>query len=85
MDSRYRILTLGILWTQSMPSREVNAATSLAEASWRRDKVQKSYCYTPSVGVSVRIHIQNVRANVKVLEFQSFCIFVVAFKLCLSY
>ena len=39
MDSRYRILTLGIPWTQSMPSRDVIVATRLAEASWRRDKV----------------------------------------------
>ena len=31
------------------------------------------YCYTP--GVSVGVCMQNVRANVKVLEFQSFCIF----------
>ena len=38
MDCRYRFLTLGIPWTQSMPSRDVNAATRLAEASWRRDK-----------------------------------------------
>ena len=37
MDSRYRFMTLGIPWTQSMPSRDVNAATRLAEASWRRD------------------------------------------------
>ena len=29
------ILTLGILWTRSMPSRYVNTATRLAEASWR--------------------------------------------------
>ena len=38
MDSRDRFLTLGIPWTQSMPSHDVNAATRLAEASWRRDK-----------------------------------------------
>ena len=38
MDSRYRFLTSGIPWTQSMPSRDVKAATRLAEASWRRDK-----------------------------------------------
>ena len=37
MDSRYRILTLGTPWTQSMPSRDVNAVTRLAEASWWRD------------------------------------------------
>ena len=47
--------------------------------------MQKSYCYTPgvrvsvrvgvSVGVSVGVRMQNVRANVKVLEFKSFCIF----------
>ena len=37
MDSRYRFLTLGTPWTQSMPSRDVNAVTRLAEASWRRD------------------------------------------------
>ena len=39
MDFRYRFLTLGIPWTQSMPSHDVNAATQLAEASWRRDNV----------------------------------------------
>ena len=33
MYSRYQFLTLGIPWTQSMPSRDVNAATRLAEAS----------------------------------------------------
>ena len=38
MDSRYRFLTLGIPWTQSMLSRDVNTTTRLAEASWRRDK-----------------------------------------------
>ena len=38
IDSRYRFLTLGTLWTQSMPSRDVNAVTRLAEASWWRDK-----------------------------------------------
>ena len=39
--------------------------------------VQKSYCYTPSVRVGVRVGVrmQNVRANVKVMEFQSLCIF----------
>ena len=31
------ILTLGKPWTQSMPSRDVNAAMRLAEASWSRD------------------------------------------------
>ena len=39
MDPRYRFLTSGIPWTQRMPSRDVNAATRLAEASWRRDKI----------------------------------------------
>ena len=33
MDSRYRFLTSGIPLTQSMPSRDVNTATRLAEAS----------------------------------------------------
>ena len=33
--------------------------------------MQKSYCYTPGIGV----HMQNVGANVNVLKFQSFCIF----------
>ena len=42
MDSRYRFLTLGTPWTQSMPSRDVNAVTRLAEASWWRDKLFKS-------------------------------------------
>ena len=32
---------MGIPWAHSMPSREVNAATQLAEASWRRDKYKK--------------------------------------------
>ena len=31
-------MTLGTPWTQSMPSRDVNAVTRLAEASWWRDK-----------------------------------------------
>ena len=31
----------------------------------------KSYCYTPGVGV----RMQNVRENVKVMKFQSLCIF----------
>ena len=35
MDSRYRFLMLGIPWTQSMLSLDVNAATRLAEAGWR--------------------------------------------------
>ena len=42
-------------------------------------KAQKSFCYTPGVGVrvgiSVHVHMQNVRANVKVMKFQSLCIF----------
>ena len=49
MDSRYRFLTLGIPWTQSMPSCDVKAATRLAEASWRRDNNTKrspSQCRT---------------------------------------
>ena len=39
------------------------------------------YCYTPgasfcvNVGVRVGVCMQNVRANVKVLEFKSFCVF----------
>ena len=39
--------------------------------------MQKSYCYTPgvSIRVGVRVHMQNVKANVKVLEFKSSCIF----------
>ena len=41
MDSRYRFLTLGTPWTQSMPSRDVNAVTRLAEASWWRDNYGK--------------------------------------------
>ena len=42
--------------------------------------MQKSYCYTPGVGVRVGVRMQNVRANVKVLEFKSFCIFFLHFK-----
>ena len=42
MDFRYRFLTFGIPWTQSMSSRDVNAATRLAEARWRRDNVHKN-------------------------------------------
>ena len=32
--------------------------------------MQKSYCYSPGVGV----RMQNVRTNVKVMEFQFLCI-----------
>ena len=31
-------------WPQSMPSRDVNAATRLAEASWRRDNMWYMTC-----------------------------------------
>ena len=41
MYSRYRFFTLGIPWTPSMQSHDINAATLLAEASWRRDKMQR--------------------------------------------
>ena len=34
----------------------------------------------PGVRVGVRVRMQNVRANVKVLEFKSFCIFFLHFK-----
>ena len=30
-----------------MPSRDVNAATQLAEASWRRDKIPRWYHLIP--------------------------------------
>ena len=40
MDFRYRILMLGIDWAHSMPSRDFNAATGLAEASMRRDNMK---------------------------------------------
>ena len=45
--------------------------------------VQKSYCYTPivSVRVGVCVHMQNVRANVKVIEFQFLFIFSCIFTL----
>ena len=42
MDSRYRFWTLGIPWTQSMLSRDVNDATRLVEASWRHDNTLKT-------------------------------------------
>ena len=38
MDSRYRFLTLGIPWTHSMQSRDVDATMRLAEFGWMRDK-----------------------------------------------
>ena len=43
MDSRYRFLTLGTPWIQSMPSRDVNAVTRLAEACWWRDNGCRVY------------------------------------------
>ena len=50
MESRYRFLTLGIPWSQSVPSRDVNAATRLSEASWRRDKVIYVTAHTRCAG-----------------------------------
>ena len=41
--------------------------------------MQKSYCYTPGVSVRVGVHMQNVRANVKVLEFKFLYIFFLHF------
>ena len=40
MDSRHRLLTLGIPWAHSMPSWDVNAAARLAEGDWRRTKTE---------------------------------------------
>ena len=54
MDFRYRFLTLGTPWTQSMPSRDVNAVTRLAEASLRRDKKNTKSCENV-VGMSISI------------------------------
>ena len=42
MDSRYRFLTLGSPWTQTMLSLDVNAATGLVEASRRHDDSLKT-------------------------------------------
>ena len=45
MEYRYRFFDVGytvhVPWTQSMPSRDVNAVTRLAEASCRRDNSVK--------------------------------------------
>ena len=37
--------------------------------------LEDSYCYTPGVRIRVGVRMQNDRANVKVLESKSFCIF----------
>ena len=47
MDSRCRFLTSGTPWTQSMPSRDVNAVTRLAEASWWRDNDNNGHLNIP--------------------------------------
>ena len=47
MDSSYRFLTLGTPWTQSMRSRDVNAATRLAKLVGgviKRDTVVRALC-----------------------------------------
>ena len=72
MDSRWRFLTLGIPWAHSMPSREVNAAMQLAEASWRRDNIR--YCCCKIIKIKVYIadnlyladnrHFQRIRGTV---------------------
>ena len=49
MDSRYRFLTLGMPWSQSMLSRDVNTATQLTEASWKRDNSVYHYCSRVSI------------------------------------
>ena len=57
MDPRYRFLTLGIPWTQSMPSRDVNAATRLAEASWTRDKKKQRVIFKKK-SISIYVLLQ---------------------------
>ena len=66
MDSRYRLLTLGtcIHLAHSMPSRDVNAATRLAEASLRRDKILR---YRSPWGFQVVINFFNQNHNLFVL------------------
>ena len=63
MDSRYRVLTVVIPWTQSIPSCDVNAATRLAEVSWRRDnllKVHKKFRSGPKIWVDLRTGNQHI-------------------------
>ena len=67
MDSRYRFLTLGTPWTQSMPSRDVNAVTRLAEASWRRDKVCCILYSTTSKETSMKRYV-GVHVSLKYRE-----------------
>ena len=56
MDSRCRFLTLGTPWTQSMPSRDVNAVTRLAEASWRRDNQGNDVKICPKYDVMYTVY-----------------------------
>ena len=60
---------LSVWWMEIYPFL-VNQSESLLQAEI------KLYCYTPGVSVGVGVHMENVRANVWVLESQSFCIFV---------
>ena len=78
MDSRYRFLTSGIPWTQSMPSCDVNAATRLAEASWRRDNFPK---WPSSAPLHTLSKLYNVSVSFVVnLSFEAvyFALFAVA-------
>ena len=57
MDSRYRFLTFGTPWTQSMLSSDINAVTQLAEASWRRDKMKKIYMFFEYLCIKLHIYM----------------------------
>ena len=59
MDSHYRLLTLGIPWTQSMPSRDVNAAMRFAEVSWRRDNLVHIAHHIAMIFIESRLIIFN--------------------------
>ena len=65
MDSRYRFLTLtlGIPWTRSMLSRDVNTATKLVEASWRHDKMLKYSSLYMHIGCFERLYICRQETN----------------------
>ena len=67
MDSRHRLLTLGIPWTQSMPSRDVNAATRFAEVSWRRDNLVNIAHHIAMIFIESRLIIfnkSNIQTNI---------------------
>ena len=63
-----------------MPSRDVNAATRLAEASWRRNKDSKGTCWASGLILVIQGLIDGLHGSTESTH-QFFCILPTLYKI----